>query len=125
MAAPATKKHEAIVIFELKNPEEMFKNFSGREYLEDTEDWYESVKFFRSGGNVGGKPMEKKLRKLDFIFGPIADGGVSRTTTRNPDPKPMKDGSYQLCIKSADMADDFYNYGENIHKTIFFRDMKQ
>ena len=73
---------------------------------------------------VNGLSESKKLKSLDYIFGPIADGGFRPPVqpNRNWNPKAFKPIKYQLCLQTQAMADAFYNDGKNVEKVIFFYD---
>lgn len=65
--------------------------------------WKDVVEYFRNGSKGGiSKVLKKKLRKVDYIIGPIS------TRAYNTQDKECKariiDGTTQLCIKSTKMA---------------------
>ena len=116
-----TKKSTgAIIIFKLSNCD-IFSNAKGMTFDTDTKEWKKLVSFFRSKKDekwVDNNMSEsKKLKRLDYIFGPIADGGISRSSLN---PKAIKPKKYQLCLKTQDIADDFYMDGKNVYKVIYF-----
>ena len=113
----------AVIVFRILGDTNIFSSKKGQKFDNDSDGWKNVIKFFRSGKkNIVGGPSEgKKLKALDFIFGPIADGGIQ---PGNPKWKPVafKPKKYQLCLQTPAMADDFYNDGKNVEKAIFFCD---
>ena len=116
----------AVIVFYILGDTNIFSSKKGQKFDNDSDDWKNVIKFFRSGKKnmVGGPSEGKKLKALDFIFGPIADGhGPFRPNSPKWKPvafnNPMK---YQLCLQTQAMADDFNNDGKNVEKAIFFCD---
>ena len=114
----------AIIVFKLKDDGvKWFSKWKGESFCDTSEgsDWRKAVRFFRNGKSrkMAGinKPRADKLSRYDYLFGPIAfDGGLREN------PSPGGDtAEYQLCIKTQDSADRFYNDGVNIEKVVFFR----
>ena len=73
------------------------------------------------------RDLEEKriLERLDYIFGPVADGRfyIPKGWPNVPwEPQAFDPMWYQLCLKNKEIADAFYNYGKNVYKTIFFYD---
>ena len=119
------KSQTAVIVFKILDGIDVFSSRKGQNFDNDSDDWKKVIKFFRSGKKseiVGGPSKAKKLRSLDYIFGPIAGDGV-RPKLPSWKPKafnnPMR---YQLCLRTPAMADDFYNDGKNVEKAIFFCD---
>ena len=111
----------AVIVFKINC--DMFMNRRECIFSEPTTAWAEVVKFFRCSKDTKKSNIEQKkakeFRKYDFIFGPIADGGIYQRTFP---PNPIKPLKYQLCLKNQDMADEIFNEGKNIEEVIFFCD---
>ena len=118
------KACEATVIF--KNDPTIFSRTQGKEFSgENLEIWEQVVRFYRSRKNRDflnnqSAISAKTLKKLDYIFGPVATDGINPRRNFNPLPGPQNEVHFQFCLKSHDMANDFYNGGKNVHQVIFF-----
>ena len=116
------KYNTAIIIFKLKEDSVWFSSSRGESFFDASEgsDWKKAVRYFRNGKNkqMAGinKSRADKLSRYDYLFGPIALDGRLRGN-----PTPGDTVEYQLCIKTQDSAERFYNEGVNIEKVIFFR----
>ena len=118
------KSQTAVIVFRIYGDTELFSSRKGKKFDHDSDEWKKVIKFFRFKKNiqlVNGASESRKLKRLDYIFGPIADGGIQ---PGNPKWKPVafKPMKYQLCLQTQAMADDFYNDGKNVEKAIFFCD---
>ena len=116
------KQDSAVVIFKVDNNPEIFTSRYGKEFFDrDIHEWKQTVKFFRSkkDDSYVGKNKAKDLKRMSYMFGPIADGGIDPRQQLDPRfyGKPKK---YQLCLKSQEMADDLYKSGANVEQVIFF-----
>ena len=114
-----------MIVFKLDDSKNLFLSRNGESFNEDCNEWCKVVKFFRNGMKTTPDVSDseaKKFKRLDYIFGPIADGGISRPRPRFKDwiPKAHQPLMYQLCLQSQAMADVFYNDGNNVDKVIFF-----
>ena len=118
-----SKKYDtAVIVFKLKDESvKWFSSSKGESLCDDTSagsDWWKAVRFFRHGKNrkmdAINKPRAYNLSRCDYLFGPIADGRLREN------PTPGDPVEYQLCIKTQDSAERFYNDGVNIEKVIFF-----
>ena len=97
------------------------------EYLGDNSEWQETIKFFRSDQNTNPLvslnitvPRRKQLEKSEYIFGPIADGGID--PNRRLHPTAINPKKYQICLRNPDIADDFFKEGQNVEEVIFLLD---
>ena len=119
------KENGAILVFKLSDPS-IFSRTKSLDFEEDSLKWQKLIRYFRSEQKKlhlsGTDISEKTLRKLDYIFGPLADGGYKKSNPIALRSKVDDKLQYQLCIKTYDFADDFYNDRKNIHKVIFLRD---
>ena len=127
-----SKKYgSAIIVFKLSDDAESpsgvewFSNSKGQRLLEGSDDWNKAVMYFRNGQDRRKADITRQragqLSRYDYLFGPIARDGRWRMRG-NPTPQlnPEDAVEYQLCIKTQDSADTFYNEGRNIQKVIFF-----
>ena len=126
------KPQTAVIVFKMcgdthSGDTNIFSTRNGTNFQDVTDDWKKVIRFFRFKKNlkmVDGLSESKELKSLDYIFGPIADGGIRPPLqpNRNWNPKAFKPIKYQLCLQTQAMADDFYNDGKNVEKVIFFYD---
>ena len=99
------------------------------EYLEDNSEWQETIKFFRSNkGRMSTVTLNitiarrKQLEKSEYIFGPIADGGIippSNGRWRQDPPRAINPKKYQICLTTPDIAEAFFKEGQNVEEVIF------
>jgi hypothetical protein len=110
-----------VIVF--KQKKDVFSSRKGREFLDDNEEWKRTVGFFRSGKDYkwvnGQRKKGKELLGCPYIFGPISKDGNDRKIP-NWSPRARKPTVFELCLKDDLLAEDFYDSGHNIHKTIFF-----
>ena len=111
------KNNRAIIVF--KNEKEIL--IGGKEFAEVEPKWKEIVKYYRNEKDFKeagiSKEKGRKFDKFKYIFGPITFDQKSAKTN----PK-QRENYYQLCLKDQDLAEYFYNYGENIEEVIFIHD---
>jgi len=118
------KPNSAVVVFKIDNMD-IFSNSprKGKEFSEANSEWEKTVGYYRNNRDFKNwfdtKKKGKKVDSYHFIFGPISrDGKDNKMRTWKPRPRdPL---IYELCLKDDLLAEDFYNKGRNIHKTIFF-----
>ena len=114
-----------MIVFRIYGDADIFSLREVQIFDNDSDEWEKVIKFFRSkkdSKEVNDDATEsKRLKRLDYIFGPIAD---KKFQPWNPKWKPVafKPLKYQLCLRTPAMADDFYNDGKNVDKAIFFCD---
>ena len=115
------REDTAVIIF--KTNCEILSNKKECIFQNDCKAWKEVVQYFRSKkdrrkSNTKAQKA-KEFNQYDYIFGPIADGGIYQRTFP---PNPIKPIKYQLCLKNQDLADEFFNEGNNVEEVIFFCD---
>lgn len=116
-------KSSAVIVFRL-NHNEILNPRKGLVLSEnDKKEWEDVIKFFRNRK----QDMTRKgraLTKHKYIFGPMSNDGTN-SRDKNWIPKMQIDASnqyvYQLCLKDADLAEQFHNNGNHIEEVIIFK----
>lgn len=104
-------KKRAVLIFKI--PNNVLDGFreASINLLDDEEEWQRITSHFRSA--QPNKKFLKEMRRISFIEGPIASVSVRGSMKI----KGQIEGSYQMCIHSDDLADQFHL---NLHSIVFF-----
>ena len=97
-------RYTAVLVFHVEKTE-LREPDKGLDLRNDKEKWKKVVPKFRSG-----KP-DRKVKKYDFIEGPMAS-----VSEKNPNPR-QQDGTYQLCVRKHRCAEMF---DRSLHSVIFF-----
>lgn len=113
------KENSAVVVFKLQN--KVFLERKGKQFLVDSDEWRSAVRYFRNKKDSSkcGVKKAKEFKGCPYMFGPISRDGSS-VKLPNWSPKARIPTVFELCIKDDFMAEEFYNSGLNIYKTIFF-----
>ena len=117
------KHNEAIIVFKLYS-NDIFDKWPGMTFKDSSHDWKNIIKYYRAGKQSPASSdmtidTELSVDETNYIFGPIADGGINPNSF-NFKPKALKPHKYQLCLKSEEIAKEFYNEGKNIERIIFY-----
>ena len=112
--AKSTTARPAVLSFVVTSSPEDVLHKAGKLSLEGNEQWRNLVSLFRND-NVTSEMLEDLDSKYDLIEGPVATVTTNETSGELLlEPKPS---SYQMCLISDDMAEEFE---KNLHSIVFF-----